>query len=116
MKEKMVEKMCFRYTLEIPFHVPEVKNDPELVDLLRKTCSDLFGPESLYPMEPGMGVEDFSWYSHAFPSVFMLLGGKLTGELAPHHNPRFDIDDSILYRGSCMMAQSALDIMLIGRD
>ncbi|MBN1267696.1 MAG: amidohydrolase [Anaerolineales bacterium] len=108
---KIVEVLGGSYTLEIPFHVPEVKNDPRFVGILRKTCTDLFGSDSLFEFEPMMGVEDFSWYSHAFPSVFMMLGGKLPGELRPHHNPRFDIDDSILYRGSCLMAQSALVIL-----
>lgn len=108
---KMVETLGGRYTLEIPFYVPEVKNDPGLVDCLRATCAELFGSEHLIPMDPILGVEDFSWYSQEYPSVFMFLGAKKAGENWPVHNANFDINDDVLYRGSAMITQSALDVL-----
>lgn len=106
---RIAEVLGGSYDLELPFHVPEVQNDPVWVEKLQRTCEELFGAEAMQAFTPLMGVEDFSWYSHQIPSVFVMLGGRLPGDLRPHHNPRFDIDDSILYRGSALLAQAARD-------
>ncbi len=108
---KLAEGFGGRYELEIPFHVPVTQNAPSLAGVVRQVCTDLFGPESLADFQPVMGVEDFSWYSLQIPSLFIMLGSQLEGEIRPHHNPRFDIDDSILYMGSALMAASALTVL-----
>jgi metal-dependent amidase/aminoacylase/carboxypeptidase family protein len=64
-----------------------------------------------------MAVEDFSWYSLAYPSLFITLGARIEdGVDRPHHNPSFDIDDGVLYRGGALLAATALEIMEAGAD
>jgi amidohydrolase len=108
---KLSEGFGGRYELTIPFHVPVTQNSPYLAGVVRKVCVDLFGPNSLAKFQPVMGVEDFSWYSLQIPSLFIALGSQLEGELRPHHNPRFDIDDSVLYMGSALMTAASLALL-----
>lgn len=108
---KLSEGFGGRYELEIPFHIPVTQNDPHLASLITQVCTDLFGKDSLIEVQPVMGVEDFSWYSLEIPSLFIMLGGQLDEEIRPHHNPRFEIDDSVLYRGSALMSAAALAVL-----
>jgi amidohydrolase len=102
---KVAEALGGSYELEIPVHVPETRNDPALAELAAATCLELFGPEGSYEQKPFMGVEDFSWYSSLYPSMFMMLGARIEDGIArPLHNPLFDIDDSILYKGSALLS------------
>jgi amidohydrolase len=109
---KIAETLGGRSELEIVYHVPETRNDAALASLARATCTGLFGATSLFDREPSMGVEDFAWYSHVLPSLFIVMGAAIgDGVLRAHHNPSFDIDDSILYKGSALLAATALEIM-----
>jgi amidohydrolase len=109
---KVAETLGGRYELEIPVRVPVTLNDASLAALARKAAVELFGEESLHPMEPIMGVEDFSWYSSSYPSLFVMLGTRLEdGVDRPLHSPRFDIDDCILYRGSALLSLAALEVL-----
>jgi len=109
---KIAEVLDGSYELEMPFHVPETKNAPNLAAAARNVCIALFGQDSLYDLQPSMAVEDFSWYSLSYPSMFITLGTKIDdGMERPHHNPTFDIDDSVLYKGATLLAATALKIM-----
>jgi amidohydrolase len=101
------------HVLEIPFSIPETRNDPRLAELARQSCAELFGSDSMYDAAPMMGVEDFSWYSRAMPALFIFIGASLgDGQVRPFHNPKFDIDDSILHRGSALLVSTALKILV----
>jgi len=100
------------YELAFPVRVPATSNDTALATVARGACVDLYGADSLYACAPSMAVEDFSWYSLSFPSLFIMLGAGIgDGVLRPHHNPLFDIEDSILYRGSALLALTALRVL-----
>jgi amidohydrolase len=109
---KVAETLGGRYELDIPVSVPATMNDAALAATARKAAVELFGEESLHPMEPMMGVEDFSWYSSLYPSLFVMLGTMPgDGVERPLHSPRFDIDDSVLYRGSALLSLAALEVL-----
>jgi metal-dependent amidase/aminoacylase/carboxypeptidase family protein len=58
-----------------------------------------------------MGGEDFSYYLEKVPGAFILLGtgNPQKGTDAPHHSPRFDVDEEVLYMGSALLASIALN-------
>ena len=53
---------------------------------------------------PTMIGEDFSNFLHHAPGAFMLLSSadKAKGTDYPHHNPKFDIDEDVLWKGSAV--------------
>jgi len=108
---KLSENFGGRYELDIPFHVPVTQNSPELAEYVKQICTDLYGEDSIVEVNPSMGVEDFSWYSLQIPALFVMLGAQMEGESRTAHNPRFDIDDSILHRGSAMLSTAALSLL-----
>ena len=107
---KLSELFGGSYELELPIHQPVTWNDPKLADKVRQVCVGLFGEDSIAEIKPTLGVEDFSWYSLEMPALFIMLGAQLPGDIRPHHNPRFNIDDSILYKGSALITASVLTL------
>lgn len=99
------------YELEFLIHQPVTWNDPKLAEKVKQVCMGLFGEDSIADIKPTLGVEDFSWYSLEIPALFIMLGAQLPGEIRPHHNPRFDIDDTILYKGGALISASVLALM-----
>nr|WP_286975340.1 M20/M25/M40 family metallo-hydrolase [Acetomicrobium sp. UBA5826] len=58
----------------------------------------------LGPMEEAemtMGGEDFAFYSQKIPGVFVQLGirNEEKSIIYPHHHPKFDVDEDVLWQG-----------------
>jgi len=60
-------------------------------------------------MTPNMGSEDFSCYQKEAPGVFWFLSSATPEKntCIPHHNPRFDIDEDVLWKGSAALVAAA---------
>jgi amidohydrolase len=54
-----------------------------------------------------MGAEDFADFLQYIPGAFYYLGAALK-PFTTHHSPDFDIDDSVLYIGTAIMAEVAV--------
>jgi amidohydrolase len=89
---------------------PPVVNDKAMTDKLRKAASDVLGEEHVHEIvEPTMGAEDMSYYMEQTPGTFFSHPSFKPGvESYPHHHPKFDIDESVLWIGSATFAQFAL--------
>ena len=89
-------------TLEITgVSYPPVVNTPELVDFTLRVASKL-GEVREAPMS--MGAEDFSYYLEKVPGVFIILGIRTEGKgiIYPHHHPKFNVDEDILWKGTAL--------------
>jgi len=53
-----------------------------------------------------MGGEDFAFYTNKVKGAFIFLGtyNEEKGITAPHHHPQFDVDESILWKGTAVYA------------
>lgn len=87
-----------------------VYNDPAVTALVLAEARRLFGEQGVVELKnPDMKSEDMSfflketggcyWYFQAPPA---------TGDAYPNHNPQFDVDESILYKGALMLAGVAI--------
>jgi len=83
----------------IPY--PPVVNNPELASFVLATASEL-GPTAEAPMS--MGAEDFSFYLQKVPGAFIILGvrNEAKGIVYPHHHPKFDVDEDVLWKGTAL--------------
>ena len=103
------------YALEIKTAAPPLLNHPKLVDVVLQATEDLFGKEQIGDFHPLMAGEDFAFYSEVVPAVcFFFLGAGIEGDLRRHHDPHFDIDESVLPIGAAVMAESALRLLRNG--
>lgn len=89
-----------------------VNNDAAMADYLRDTAADLFGRDQAVMVDhPSMCGEDFAFYLAEKPGAFAWLGtAQPQKDTWPLHSSRFDVDESILWRGSALLAQLALQL------
>jgi amidohydrolase len=89
---------------------PAVVNDPGEVERVRRAAADVFGAANVHEPPPMAAAEDFAYFLAERPGAFVFVGAgnRERGIDAPHHSPRFDIDESALPRGAELLARLAL--------
>jgi amidohydrolase len=102
------------FELKIESNGPPVSNDRAVVDLLRGVATELLGEESIKPVKPDMGGEDFGFFSNQVPGAMFHLGCLIEGDERIHHNPRFDIDEQCLPIGVAILAEAAIRLLHSG--
>ena len=90
-----------------------VINPPELTKLAQQAIGKVAGEDFLQTtMTPSMGSEDFSCYQKEVPGAFYFLSSAADDRTRiPHHNPRFDIDESVLWKGSAAFVALTEDFL-----
>ena len=66
---------------------------------------------------PSLGGEDVSQFMERAPGCFFGLGGSnpSAGINSVHHNPSFQIDESIFWRGSAIFCAAVLGYLAPGK-
>ncbi len=95
------------YQLKIQRGYPATVNDPHMAKFVRTMATSLVGAERVKEAQMQMGAEDFSFMAQAKPGVFFDLGAKRDDVHRPHHNPVFDIDETVLPTGAALLAEAA---------
>lgn len=97
---------------------PPVVNDAGEADRFFRVASGLFGSDRAARSPLIMAGEDFSYYLHRVPGCFMFVGAGNTeaGIVAPHHHPKFDIDESAMLQSAALLAAMADDFLREGRS
>jgi amidohydrolase len=95
-------------TVDYKRHAIALGNDPGLCATVRQAAQ---GVGSVTGVSAGyrlMGGEDFAWYAAKVPACFFFVGcGGKDGKGAPHHSPRFRIDEAALPTAAEVMLRSA---------
>lgn len=100
------------YEFRYDFGYPPLITDKAITTQVKNTARQLFGPDAIVQLtEPTMGSEDMAYYLEQVPGTFVFLSGaNLAKGIVPlHHSPQFQIDEDVLYKGTALMAASALD-------
>ncbi|ASJ17224.1 peptidase M20 [Thermococcus chitonophagus] len=97
----------FTLTME---HIPPTINDEKLAKFAREVLSPL--GEIVEP-KPSLGAEDFAFYTTKAPGLFVLLGIKneKKGIIYPHHHPKFDVDEAVLWKGTAIYSLLAIEYL-----
>lgn len=95
------------YKIDYELGYPTTVNDPEVTDIMRQAAVDLIGAENVIAIKPKTWSEDFSMFAEKVPGAFMFLGAEISGSTRSHHSPTFDLDESGLYIGSAVLAETA---------
>ncbi len=83
--------------------------DPKIAEETAATVCEIFGEGAARKIPlPTLGGEDFAGYLQKIPGVFLMFSTPSSHGQTPHHNPKFEIDDSILWRGSALAAALAM--------
>lgn len=99
------------YQLKIFKSYPSQYNDPEVAELIRGLSHEMLGDSGLFPEEPGMGAEDFSYMTRKAPGAMFSLGAKFDHLNRPHHSPIFDIDEDSFPIGAAILAEATCRLL-----
>ncbi len=99
------------YEIHYEMGYPTTVNDPEITNIMRGAAIDLIGAQNVLTVKPKTWSEDFSMFAEKVPGAFMFLGGEIKGDRRLHHSPTFDLDESGLYIGSAILAETALRLV-----
>jgi len=88
-------------------------NNPEMTHLMRTAAAKIFGRENVLTNPPGMGAEDFGFFSEQAPGCYYRFGvGDPKAEsYYPLHNAKFRLDPEALAYGVALYAQIAEDFL-----
>ncbi len=104
------------YTITYELGYPTTVNDPVITEIMRQAAIDLIGKENVIAVQPKTWSEDFSMFAEKVPGAFMFLGAEIQGSTRSHHSPGFDLDESGLYIGSAVLAETARRLALHHKD
>ena len=101
----------FRGSCEMVFDsgAKPVENDAAMAALAARAAKKVVGEDFVQTaFPPNMGSEDFSEYLALRPGAFYFLSSAADdASRVPHHNPRFNIDESVLWKGSAVFVSIA---------
>ncbi|NPA92767.1 MAG: amidohydrolase [Chloroflexi bacterium] len=91
---------------------PAVINDPEVTKIVQETAAELFPEAEIDTTHRTMGSEDMAFMMYNIPGCYFFVGSAnpAKGLDAPHHHPRFDIDEDALPIGVALMAASIVAV------
>lgn len=94
------------FSFDYQYGYPALVNNTEMVEVVRQAGYEAVGRQhTLNVAAPSMGAEDFAYFCSQVPGAYFFLGAMPNnGEAYPWHNPRFDIDESVLSIGAGLMA------------
>ena len=100
--------------LEMLSLTPAVINASEVVEVVRAAAEAVVGPENVLSGERTMGSEDAAYFMQDVPGCYFFIGAANAerGINAPHHNPRFDIDEDALPLGVAVLVRALTHYLL----
>jgi amidohydrolase len=99
-----------RAEFELKPGYPATVNDPAATRHVASLAREVFGADGVIEPPPIAASEDFSYFLRERPGAFVFVGAsnEAKGITAPHHSPRFDVDEDALPRGTELLVRLAL--------
>ena len=109
----VAEAMGCQAEIQCDAITPAVINNEQVADRLRKVAASVLPDSPVASNFATMGSEDMAYMMQDIPGCFVFVGSANSekGLDAPHHHPRFDIDEEALPRGAALLAAAAADIL-----
>jgi amidohydrolase len=92
---------------------PVAVNNAAMTGLVARVAAGLVGEQSVLTSARTLGGEDFAFFLERVPGCFAWVGSQnaLKGYDAPHHSPRFDIDEEAMLIGADLMERVAREYL-----
>lgn len=108
--EKILKGVCdsagATYDFDFQLGYPVTWNNPEKTAIVRELAKKRFGGlenHEIVSKPAMMGGEDFSYFALRVPSTFVFIGSQNAENHAPHHHPKFGLDEDSFAIGIQMM-------------
>ncbi|SES81364.1 M20 metallopeptidase family protein [Anaerobranca gottschalkii] len=117
--ELLVEGIAKSYggyaKVEIISGYPPLVNNKEVTEFVNKKLIEIFSREDIINLKkPTMGGEDMAYFLNKAPGCFFFLGAgnEEKGIVYPHHHPKFNIDEGVLWEGTAAFCKLILETNL----
>lgn len=93
---------------------PPVMNDPAVTALAAEAAKEVLGEEYVeQDVLTSMGNEDFAYYQELAPGAFAFLNISNDDPAThyPVHSPTFQVDESVLWHGTALHVQAAVNYL-----
>jgi amidohydrolase len=92
---------------------PSLINSDEVVDEVTNIIKEL---DKVKIMDQSMISEDFSFYLQKTKGAFITLGiyNENKGIIFPHHHPKFQVDESVLWKGTAVYSMLGFYPLFVG--
>jgi amidohydrolase len=100
-------------TVEYVRQTPATVNEEAMTTLVARVAGEVVGPKNVLTGARMLGGEDFSVFLERVPGCFAWVGAgnTLKGYDAPHHSPRFDIDEEAMLIGVELLERVAREYL-----
>jgi len=100
-------------SIEVKSITPAVVNAPQIARSVQGSAHRLYPKADLEENYQSMVSEDMAFMMQAIPGCYFFVGSanEAKGLNAPHHHPRFDIDEDALPRAAALMASATFDLL-----
>jgi amidohydrolase len=106
---------AMRATVEVEMSngCPPCVSDEGMAQLVQRAAADAIGAQNIRSDQLTTGSDDMAFFLNAVPGCYFVVGvqNKDKGYDAPHHSPRFKIDEDGLSVGVEVMVRAALDYL-----
>lgn len=102
------------YELQYDFKYPPVINSEEFTQFFVESAKKIIPEKDIFVMKhPVMGGEDMAYFLEKAPGTFFFFSNprEIDGVIYPHHTSKFDIDESLLYKGTALYVQTVMDFL-----
>jgi amidohydrolase len=111
--EEIVKHTCEMYGCDYRLRLfegyPPVINDANEAARWMRVASEVL-PGGAVECEMVMAGEDFSYYLHEIPGCYFFVGtGAEDGSSAPHHHPKFDLEEKAMLHAAKLLIAVAND-------
>ena len=97
------------------YGAPAVVNDEAAVSDFLESAKKLMPEEKIHVIDSvNMGADDAAYFMNEVPGCYFYFCNAVPfedGQVYPHHNSKFMIDDSVLYQGAALLMQAAWDFL-----
>ncbi|MBI0581375.1 amidohydrolase [Neobacillus cucumis] len=114
--ERIIHGTCYladsRFEFLYERGYPAVVNHAKETDFLITCAEEVPEVSMIEETEPQMGGEDFAYYLERVPGTFFFTGARPEGveKPAPHHHPKFDIDEKAMLIAAKTLGTAAIRI------
>ena len=115
--KKAITASAFRAEcdVEIKRGSATVMNDDDLSSVVAEAIEDVLGKECVVTKTPSalMGSDDFANYAQIIPGVYFFLhtNNPEKGITEANHNPKFDVDEDVLWKGVAAYTAIAMEYL-----
>ena len=93
--------------LEIEELTVAVVNDAATAARVREVAKRVVGAANVSAQQRWMASEDMAYFLREVGGCYFFIGGARSPSEFPHHNPRFDFDESVLSLGVAILCEAA---------